>query len=67
MPLEINEIGIRMRVGDSSSFKKAEMQNTDGRSKPDPPGQDNCGPDNEQIVQACVRRVLRILNDMQER
>jgi hypothetical protein len=64
MPLEVSEIGIRMRVGDGSADEKKEKR------KEDPAYQ--CGDgelDREEIVSACVRRVLKALalQTMQER
>jgi len=56
MPLEIREIGIRMRVGDS---EPAPAQAIAGE------GRDERARD--AIVQDCVRRVLAILKTRQER
>lgn len=67
MPLEINEIGIQMRVGAADRGTRAEQQDGTSQSKPCLPSQDSCGPDTDQIVQECVRRVLGILQDRQER
>ena len=59
MALEINEIGIRMRVFDGN-----------GEAKPSPkkPDQSGCGDEErQQIVEDCVQRVLKILKATQER
>jgi hypothetical protein len=57
MPLEIREIGIRMRVGESEPARlpqAAAIESRDERPR-DP------------IVEDCVRRVLAILKTRQER
>ena len=57
MALEINEIGIRMRVrGDEEEPPPRE-------SAPGGYGDRN----HEQVVEDCVRRVLQILRNLQER
>lgn len=56
MALEINEIGIRMRVrGDEEEPQPRKSE----------PG--GCGQDREQVVEDCVRRVLQILKNLEER
>jgi hypothetical protein len=58
MPLEINEIGIHIRVPDGSEPTPA------GRG----PAEAGCGDvDHARIVEDCVRRVLRILSARTER
>ncbi len=58
MPLEINEIGIRMRV---SSGAGAENRRPETRSD------NHCNLDRDEIVEDCVRRVLQIVNSSRER
>lgn len=62
MTMEISEIGIRMRVRDAAEQRSG--------------GQGGCDPSEEEggeaggrdeIVQACVRKVLHTLKAMQER
>ena len=55
MPLEIREIGIRMRVGEQAP--STETQAVEERPKFD----------QEKIVDECVRRVLQMLKTRQER
>jgi len=59
MPLEIREIGIRMRVGETEPaplqrVARAELHQGDERTR-------------DAIVEDCVRRVLAILKRQQER
>jgi hypothetical protein len=61
MTMEINEIGIRMRVRDDSGGPDVVQ------AKPDPAGGHGLAAGQEEIVQACVRRVLQALKTMQER
>jgi hypothetical protein len=62
MPLEINEIGIRMNVrdaggdGQDEDERKASSDDADCRNR-----------DHEAIVEDCVRRVLRILETLDQR
>lgn len=59
MPLEINEIGIRLEVRDRDDYA--------AKSRPDP-GPDGCGGvHRDEIVEECVRRVLRRLEQAGER
>ena len=63
MTMEISEIGIRMRVrdgGGGSGVAQAKCGPDDG----DAEGADG---GREEIVQACVRRVLHALKALQER
>jgi hypothetical protein len=56
MALEVSEIGIRMRVGEDSADEKKAKRKEDSA--------DQCGDgelDREEIVSACVRRVLKAL------
>ncbi len=56
MPLEINEIGINMRVSDTN------MEPDEPQPKIE---QDDCDDANrEQIVDDCVRRTLQILKNL---
>jgi Family of unknown function (DUF5908) len=59
MPLEVNEIGISMRVRDSASIPNAET----GRRQTLPKNkQEGCADiSREEVVDDCVRRVLQIL------
>jgi hypothetical protein len=57
MAMEINEIGIRLRVLDR------EADEGEGR-----PGREEAGAvDRGEIVEECLRRVLQILNSTRER
>jgi hypothetical protein len=58
MTLEVNEIGIRMRVHDGSQADgfPAELGATAKESV-----------NREEIVEACVRQVLRVLRTLRER
>lgn len=64
MTMEINEIGIRMRVRDNAQTSAG------GQADVDPT---EAGPaakeaiNRDEIVEACVRRVLRALRTLQER
>ncbi len=55
MPLEIREIGISLRVGDQSSAIEAPPREQPPRTAA------------EDIVDECVRRVLQMLKNRQER
>ena len=57
MPLEVNEIGIRMRIFG------------DGNQEPPSPDESDDTADQRRadLVDACVRQVLRILKAMEER
>jgi len=57
MPLEVNEIGIRMRIYG------------DGGEEPPAPSRfdDTAAQRRAELVEACVRQVLRILKAMEER
>jgi len=59
MPLEINEIGIRMRVGEDD-------RPPDERPQRVPQG-DCHDVDREELVEDCVRRVLQILKSLEGR
>jgi hypothetical protein len=63
MPIEIKELVIRAVLGSAD----AELSRGDGPGGP--PGAASAQPpvDTEQIVQDCVRQVLRILARQQER
>ena len=64
MALEINEIGIRMRVGNSAG----QLDGRNGQRQHDPCRDENCSEErDERIVRDCVRRVLEILAARQER
>jgi hypothetical protein len=59
MPLEINEIGIRLQVSDPR-----------GDAETGRPPEDAAGPsrlDRDEIVAECMRRVLRLLAEARER
>ncbi len=57
MTLEINEIRIRMRVGDEPAQRQE--KSSEG---------DDCGDsDRAQIVEDCTRRVLRLLENRRQR
>ena len=67
MPLEVNEIGIRMRVDDTDDEEEDEIARR-GRRKAVEDDDCNCGSlDREEIVDDCVRRVLQALKAMRER
>jgi hypothetical protein len=59
MALEINEIAIQMRVGDSP-FEADEGQ-------PEDDGGSDGAIDYERVVAECVRRVLQAMKNMKER
>jgi hypothetical protein len=60
MPLEINEIGIHIRVPDGSEPPPA--------AGGAPSGGDDCGDvDHARVVEDCVRRVLQVLAARTER
>lgn len=59
MPLEVNEIGIRMRV-----LGEGESPVSPGRGGPENVDSEEA---RERLVDACVRRVLQILKASQER
>ena len=61
MPLEISEIGIRMRV---QSGTQGAGGGESGGSGPAAPG---AAVDREALVQECVQRVLQALRTAQER
>jgi len=61
MALEVNEIGIRMRVRGEEEEKAGEKV---ARKVEDP----GCGcQDRDEIVEECTRRVLQILKSARER
>lgn len=60
MALEISEIGIHFRVPDGEG-PVAQRAPSEGAAGP------CCEPDRAQIVDDCVRRVLRLLNARAER
>lgn len=62
MALEVNEIGIRMRVSEDGS-DEPDGDRGDSRSEQ----ADCCGLDRGEIVDDCVRRVLQVLKGMRER
>ncbi len=64
MPLEINEIGIRMRVRDSDPEAEREPVRRGAAGGDADPCADL---DREAIVEDCVRRVLKILENLPER
>jgi hypothetical protein len=70
MPLEINEIGIQMRVGDDDP---GESDSPGRRSKKEKKEKSKrgrgacCDFDREELVEDCVRRVLQSLNRVRER
>jgi hypothetical protein len=59
MPLEINEIGIHMRVSESARV-------ADDR-QPQSVGSDGREINQEELLEECVRRVLQALRSMKER
>lgn len=62
MALEVNEIGIRLQVRDRDEEEGEE------RGRPKKQEEDGCcGIDRDEIVQECVRRVLRMLKEARER
>lgn len=59
MALEVNEIAIQMQVGDGAARpQEARPEEGEGGDAP---------VDFERIVEACVRRVLQIMETMKER
>lgn len=74
MPLEIDEIAIRMLVGDDDDDDDDREGRGDRRRKKrsdddDDDGSDEgcCEHDREQIVRDCVRRVLAALREREQR
>jgi hypothetical protein len=64
MPLEVNEIGIRLQVRDRED---GEDQSEENR-RPNHEEKDGCcGIDRDEIVEECMRRVLRMLKEARER
>ncbi len=59
MALEINEIGIRIRVDDGAEAGPVQRKATDAGGCRDV--------DREEIVEDCVRRVLKILKSLEDR
>ena len=57
MALEISEIAIQMRVDEDGEKKKEDKKDEDGC----------CDLDQAEIVEECVRRVLKRLKDRRER
>jgi len=72
MPLEINEIGIRMHVSDGAEKEQADGDsnllslNQNNKENFDPCSEDN-NATREEIVDDCVRRVLKILKAQKAR
>lgn len=60
MPLEINEIGISMKVRDGEEDQRR-SEKSSGNSV------ECCDDDRESIVDDCVMRVLQILRTLEER
>ena len=60
MPLEVNEIGIRLQVRDR---EEGEENSRPGHEEKD----GCCGIDRDEIVEECLRRVLRMLKEARER
>jgi Family of unknown function (DUF5908) len=58
MSLEINEIGIKVQVRDSSEVAQRKAASTDGGCR---------DLDREQIVEDVVLRVLKVLKSLKER
>lgn len=58
MALEISEVGIRLRVGDAVG---------EGQLPPTEQAFDGSDSAREELVEDCVRRVLRVLKDRRER
>lgn len=71
MALEINEIGIRMRVDDGDDDDDDDDDGAGGGWKQKLSEEDDdcgCGSlDRGEIVDDCVRRVLQVLKSMRER
>jgi Family of unknown function (DUF5908) len=66
MALEINEIGIHFRVPDGER-PSGGRTGTGGRTEKTAAGGSCSEPDQAQIVDDCVRRVLQLLNARAER
>jgi Family of unknown function (DUF5908) len=64
MTMEISEIGIRMRVRDGTGGSDVTQAQSDSGGGTE---HDGLSCDQEEIVQACVRRVLHALKIMRER
>lgn len=58
MALEINEIGIRMRIGPESDDKQIENESDESEARDS---------ERQRIVEDCVRRVLQILRATRDR
>jgi hypothetical protein len=68
MALEINEIGINMRVdGDDRGAQAKDKKAKKDKEKTRSGRAACCGFDREEIVDDCVRRVLQALKVLQER
>jgi hypothetical protein len=67
MPLEINEIGIRMHVRDSTAgpMVASKSDGAEVACSGDERGERPGGRDD--MIEECVRRVLRALKNLQER
>lgn len=63
MPLEISEIAIQMRVAEADGGEQDEEEKE--KKKEDDDG--CCGLDKQEIVDECVRRVMKLLKSRQER
>lgn len=65
MPLEINEIGIHMRVRGSGDDLEHNARGSHQQDDPDPCCE-NCN-DEDRLVQRCVQRVVEVLRRNGER
>lgn len=62
MPLEVNELGIYMRVTDKDAMPaRSRREGTRPEGGGEAGGDDCCGFPKEEIVQDCVARILQIL------
>jgi hypothetical protein len=67
MPLEINEIGIKMSVGDGDDDTPAKKRKQAKKEQAKQGRGACCNFDREELVDDCVRRVLKALHAIQER
>lgn len=70
MALEISEIAIQMRVDEEADDEEEDGDGEEGKKKKDKKDKDEdgcCELDKQEIVDECVRRVMKMLKNKQER
>jgi hypothetical protein len=67
MALEISEIAIQMRVDEDDDEKEDEEEEEGKKKKKDKDDDGCCELDRQEIVDECVRRVMKMLKNKQER